>query len=75
MGMRGPLQGTAANPSRGGAEELLDRFCRTCVSYHETRVRFLPGEAPDLTPPACYFEGVARVPGWCGGSNYREDIP
>jgi hypothetical protein len=54
---------------------LLDRFCRTCVSYHETRVRFLPGEAPELIPPACYFEARVRVPGWCGGTNYREDIP
>jgi len=75
MGTRGPSQGTVGPPSRSEAEALLDRFCRTCVSYHETRVRFLPGEAPELIPPACYFEARVRVPGWCGGTNYREDIP
>jgi hypothetical protein len=75
MGMREPIRGTDVHPSRGGATELIDRFCRACVSYHETRVRFLPGEAPELTPPACYFEATVHVPGWCGGANYREDIP
>ena len=75
MGMRGALQETGGQPTRDEPGQLVDRFCRTCVSYHETRVRFLPGEAPDLIPPACYFEGTGRVPGWCGGANYQEDIP
>jgi hypothetical protein len=75
MGIPGPSKGTAGHRSRGGEAELIDRFCRACVSYHETRVRFLPGEAPELVPPACYFEATVRVPGWCGGTNYREDIP
>ena len=75
MGIQGPSHGTAAYPSRSGVAELIDRFCRACVSYHETRALFLPGEAPDLTPPACYFKGTPRVPGWCGGTNFREGIP
>lgn len=55
--------------------ETADRFCRTCVYYHETRVRFLPGEASDLIPPACYFQGTVMPTGWCGGTGYQEDIP
>jgi len=58
-----------------GAAEAVERFCRTCVSFYETRFRFLPGEAPGLRPPACYFREVARTPGWCGGSHYREGMP
>ena len=55
--------------------ETVHRFCRTCISFHETRARFLPGEASDLVPPVCYFQGQARSPGWCGGTAYKEDIP
>jgi hypothetical protein len=55
--------------------ETIDRFCRTCIFHHETRARFLPGEAPRLVPPACYFQGQAMPPGWCAGSAYQEDIP
>jgi hypothetical protein len=70
------LSHTAAGPSTGeDAAEAVERFCRTCVSFYETRLRFLPGEAPGLEPPACYFREVARTPGWCGGSQYREGIP
>ncbi|MBI2002855.1 MAG: hypothetical protein HYS69_17030 [candidate division NC10 bacterium] len=59
-----------------GQAETVHRFCRTCISFHETRARFLPGEAPpDLVPPVCYFQGQARSPGWCGGTAYQEDIP
>ena len=55
--------------------ETVHRFCRTCISFHESRARFLPGEAPDLVPPVCYFQGQAMSPGWCGGTAYKEDIP
>jgi hypothetical protein len=57
------------------AAEAVDRFCRTCVLFYETRIRFLPGEAPGLRPPACYFKEVSRTPGWCGGTQYREGMP
>ncbi|MBI4736122.1 MAG: hypothetical protein HY766_08680 [candidate division NC10 bacterium] len=40
-----------------------------------TQAAFLPGEAPGLVPPACYFQGQALSPGWCGGTGYQEDIP
>ncbi len=56
-------------------EETPVRFCPTCVFYHEDRERFLPGEAPELVPPSCYFAGSARPPGWCAGESYQEDIP
>lgn len=56
-------------------EETVDRFCRTCIFFHETRARLLPGEAPDLVPPACYFRANAMPPGWCLGNAYEEDIP
>lgn len=58
-----------------GEIETLERFCRTCVSFHESRARFLPDEAPALVPPACYFEGRVMPPGWCRGEQYQEDIP
>ncbi len=63
---------------RGGPEspEMTPiRFCPTCVFFYEDRARFLPGEAPDLVPPSCYFEGSPRTPGWCAGESYQEDIP
>ncbi len=65
------------HPRGGGGvpEETPVRFCPTCVFYYEDRARFLPGEAPDLDPPGCYFEGSPRTPGWCAGENYQEDIP
>jgi hypothetical protein len=64
------------NESSGLSEaETVHRFCRTCISFHETRARFLPGEAPDLVPPVCYFQGQAMSLGWCGGTAYQEDIP
>ncbi len=64
-------------PQMGGAppEETPVRFCPTCVFFYEDRARFLPGEATDLVPPSCYFEGSPRSPGWCAGENYQEDIP
>ncbi len=59
----------------GTPEETHGRFCPTCVFFYEDRERFLPGEAPDLVPPSCYYEGSPRQPGWCSGENYEEDIP
>ncbi len=56
-------------------EEGRVRFCPTCIFFYEERTRFLPGEAPDLVPPSCYFQGSPRRPGWCSGENYEEDIP
>lgn len=66
----------ATNGSPGDTRaETIERFCRTCISFHATRSRFLPGEAVDLVPPACYFQGRLMPPGWCVGSAYQEDIP
>jgi hypothetical protein len=58
-----------------GEGETVERFCRSCVFFHDSRARFLPAEAPDLVPPACYSDGRIMPPGWCGGSHYQEDIP
>ncbi len=70
---------TASQMSAGlpevGDVETVERFCRTCVSFHESRARFLPEEAPDLVPPACYSQGRVMPPGWCRGDLYQEDIP
>lgn len=72
-----PLEalGLSAESFGIGEVETVHRFCRTCISFHETRARFLPNEAPDLVPPVCYFQSQARSPGWCGGAAYQEDIP
>ena len=67
--------GLSAESSGISEAETVHRFCRTCISFHETRARFLPNEAPDLVPPVCYFQGLARSLGWCGGTAYQEDIP
>lgn len=64
-----------AGSAEAGHIETIERFCRTCVCFHESRARFLPGEAPDLVPPACYSDGRIMPPGWCGGDLYQEDIP
>jgi hypothetical protein len=58
-----------------GQAEAVGRFCCTCVRYHETRIRFLPGEAPDFVPPGCYYRGIGKVAGWCKGVQYEEGIP
>jgi hypothetical protein len=58
-----------------GQAEAVGRFCCTCVRYHETRVKFLPGEAPDFVPPGCYYRGRGKVAGWCKGVQYEEGIP
>jgi hypothetical protein len=55
--------------------EAIDRFCRTCVSFHESRAKFFPEEAPDVVPPVCYSQGRAQRPGWCQGALYQEGIP
>jgi hypothetical protein len=55
--------------------ETLDRFCGTCVFFHETRAMFLPGEASDFIAPNCYYDGSLMVSGWCAGAAYHEDIP
>jgi hypothetical protein len=58
-----------------GQAEAVDRFCRTCVRFHETRVRFLPDEAPDFVPPGCYYRGNGKPAGWCNGVQYEEGLP
>ena len=58
-----------------GEAGTVERFCRTCVFFHEDRVRFLPDEASEVVPPACYFRGRVMGPGWCHGAQYQEDIP
>lgn len=72
-----PLRGFELSAESSGISEAetVHRFCRTCISFHETRARFLPGEASDLIPPVCYFQGQAMSLGWCGGTAYQEDIP
>ena len=55
--------------------EAIDRFCRTCVSFHEDRAKFFPDEAPDVVPPVCYSQGRAQRPGWCQGTLYQEGLP
>jgi hypothetical protein len=58
-----------------GQAEAVGRFCCTCVRYHETRVKFLPGEALDFVPPGCYYRGSGRAAGWCKGVHFEEGIP
>jgi len=68
-----PQRGADARPI--DQVETVDRFCGTCVFFHETRTRFLPGEAPDFIAPNCYYDGSEMVSGWCAGAAYHEDIP
>lgn len=68
------VQGKAGS-AEAGHTETIERFCRSCVFFHDSRARFLPGEAPGLVPPACFLGGRIGPPGWCGGSRYQEDIP
>lgn len=72
-----PLEALRPGDESSGLSEaeIVHRFCRTCIFFHETRARFLLGEAPDLVPPVCYLQAQARSPGWCGGTAYQEDIP
>ncbi len=54
--------------------KAVERFCSTCVSYHDSRAKFFPGEAPELVPPSCYFQGRVMQPGWCQGTRYQEAL-
>jgi hypothetical protein len=54
--------------------KAVERFCSSCVSFHEDRAKFFPGEASELVPPACYFHGHVMRPGWCQGARYQEPI-
>ncbi len=54
--------------------KAVERFCSTCVSYHASRAKFFADEAPELVPPACYFQGRVMRPGWCQGTRYQEAL-
>ena len=58
-----------------GQTDAVGRFCVACVSYYESRSRFLPGEAVDFVPPNCYHKGSMKAAGWCGGAAFQEGIP